>query len=154
MRSALLSGGDAERYRSRAVFNEWPWRQVACGDVVAVPAGSIDAIGAGLVIAEIQQRSDTTFRLFDYARSRALHIEQAVAIAEAGLAPTGPPPGHSDQDGRFSSPSPTSSLKRPMHFRLKVDGPGEARDLVAPLNRPCPHRTAQCVPGRGCPPQG
>jgi mannose-6-phosphate isomerase len=68
------------------------WRQVACGNVVDVPAGSIHAIGAGLVIAEIQQRSDTTFRLFDYGRSRTLHVEQAVAVADAGLAPADPLP--------------------------------------------------------------
>ena len=44
------------------------------------------------MIVEIQQRSDTTFRLFDYGRSRPLHVEQAVAVADAGLAPAGPLP--------------------------------------------------------------
>ena len=39
------------------------WQTVAAGDTVFVPAGTIHAIGAGLVIAEIQQRSDATFRL-------------------------------------------------------------------------------------------
>jgi mannose-6-phosphate isomerase len=83
LRDAIADGSIAKRIA---------WRQVACGDVVDVPSGSIHAIGAGLVIAEIQQRSDTTFRLFDYGRSRALHIEQAVAVADAGLAPAGPLP--------------------------------------------------------------
>jgi mannose-6-phosphate isomerase len=83
LREAIADGSIAKRVA---------WRQVASGDVVDVPAGSIHAIGAGLVIAEIQQRSDTTFRLFDYGRSRALHIEQAVAVADAGLAPAGPFP--------------------------------------------------------------
>jgi mannose-6-phosphate isomerase len=64
------------------------WRTVAPDDIVAVPAGTIHAIGAGLVIAEIQQRSDTTFRLFDYGRQRDLHAEQAIAAADAG--PFGP----------------------------------------------------------------
>jgi mannose-6-phosphate isomerase len=58
------------------------WRSVVAGDTVFVPAGTIHAIGAGLVVAEIQQRSDTTFRLFDYGRGRELHIDQAVAAAE------------------------------------------------------------------------
>lgn len=62
------------------------WQSVSAGDVVSVPAGTIHAIGAGLVIAEIQQRSDTTFRLFDYGRSRALHVDQAVAVAHTGPA--------------------------------------------------------------------
>ena len=51
-----------------------------------VPAGTIHAIGAGLVIVEIQQRSDATFRLFDHGRGRELHIEDAIAVADAGPA--------------------------------------------------------------------
>jgi mannose-6-phosphate isomerase len=62
------------------------WRTVSPDDVIFVPAGTIHAIGAGLVIAEIQQRSDATFRLFDYGRQRDLHIESAVAVANAGPA--------------------------------------------------------------------
>jgi mannose-6-phosphate isomerase len=53
------------------------------GDVVFVPAGTIHALGAGLVVAEIQQSSDVTFRLFDYGRQRELHVENAVAVAHA-----------------------------------------------------------------------
>ena len=83
LRAAVADGSIAERVA---------WRHVSRGDVVDVPAGSIHAIGAGLVIAEIQQRSDTTYRLFDYGRSRALHVEQAVAVADAGPPPAGPVP--------------------------------------------------------------
>jgi mannose-6-phosphate isomerase len=60
------------------------WRPVSARDVISVPAGTIHAIGAGLVIAEIQQRSDTTFRLSDRGRGRELHIENAIAVANAG----------------------------------------------------------------------
>jgi mannose-6-phosphate isomerase len=66
-----------------SVANLIAWRAVSAGDVVFVPAGTIHAIGAGLVIAEIQQRSDATFRLFDFGRQRELHIESAVAVANA-----------------------------------------------------------------------
>jgi mannose-6-phosphate isomerase len=59
------------------------WRAVKTGDIVSVPAGTIHAIGPGLVIAEIQQRSDATFRLYDHGRRRELHIENAVAAASA-----------------------------------------------------------------------
>ena len=62
------------------------WRSVSPGEVIFVPAGTIHAIGAGLVIAEIQQRSDATFRLFDHGRQRELHIDSAVAVANAGPA--------------------------------------------------------------------
>ena len=54
------------------------WHAVSASDVIFVPAGTIHAIGAGLVIAELQQRSDTTFRLFDHGRQRELHIENAI----------------------------------------------------------------------------
>jgi mannose-6-phosphate isomerase len=62
------------------------WRRVLPGDVIFVPAGTIHAIGAGLVIAEIQQRSDATLRLFDFGRKRDLHVESALAVADAAPA--------------------------------------------------------------------
>jgi mannose-6-phosphate isomerase len=62
------------------------WRSVAKGDIIFVPAGTIHAIGAGIVLAEIQQHSDATFRLFDYGRQRQLHEDSAVAVSDAGPA--------------------------------------------------------------------
>jgi mannose-6-phosphate isomerase len=64
------------------------WRPARRGDVIFVPAGTIHAIGAGIMLAEIQQRSDATFRLFDYGRQRELHEESAVAVSDAGPAQT------------------------------------------------------------------
>jgi mannose-6-phosphate isomerase len=68
------------------------WRPVAKGDVIYIPAGTIHAIGAGIVLAEIQQRSDTTFRLFDFGRQRELHEDDGVAVAHPWplLAPCNP----------------------------------------------------------------
>ena len=68
------------------------WQTARVGDAVFVAAGTIHAIGAGLVIAEIQQRSDTTFRLFDHGRGRELHIENAIAVSDSGPAGLGVPP--------------------------------------------------------------
>jgi mannose-6-phosphate isomerase len=54
------------------------------GDVIALPPGMIHAIGAGIVLAEIQQNSDITFRVYDYNRlgldgkPRKLHVEEAL----------------------------------------------------------------------------
>jgi mannose-6-phosphate isomerase len=62
------------------------WHRVLKDDVIFVPAGTIHAIGPGLVVAEIQQRSDATFRLFDHGRKRELHVDNAVAAANAGPA--------------------------------------------------------------------
>jgi mannose-6-phosphate isomerase len=64
------------------------WRPVAKGDIIFVPAGTIHAIGAGIVLAEIQQHSDATFRLYDYGRQRELHEDNAVAASDAGPAQT------------------------------------------------------------------
>lgn len=60
------------------------WRGVCAGDTIFVPTGTIHAIGAGVVVAEIQQRSDVTFRLFDHGRDRELHVEDAIAVADSG----------------------------------------------------------------------
>jgi mannose-6-phosphate isomerase len=70
------------------------WRTVSKGDMLFVPAGTIHAIGAGIVLAEIQQRSDTTFRLFDYGRPRQLHEDSAVAVSDAGPARIQSAPRH------------------------------------------------------------
>jgi mannose-6-phosphate isomerase len=57
---------------------------VRAGDTVFLPSGRVHAIGAGLVIFEIQQNSDTTYRVFDWNRvgldgkPRALHIQQSL----------------------------------------------------------------------------
>jgi mannose-6-phosphate isomerase len=59
------------------------WRPVAKGDVIFIPAGTIHALGAGIVLVEIQQNSDATFRLFDYGRKRELHEDNGVAVANA-----------------------------------------------------------------------
>lgn len=61
---------------------------VAAGDVVVIPAGTVHAITAGLVIAEIQQASDTTYRLHDWGRvgldgkARELHLAQAASCLD------------------------------------------------------------------------
>lgn len=58
------------------------------GDVVMVKAGTIHAIGAGVIICEIQQNSNSTYRMYDYDRRdkygnlRELHIEKALAVAD------------------------------------------------------------------------
>ncbi|MEX0713023.1 MAG: type I phosphomannose isomerase catalytic subunit [Pirellulales bacterium] len=66
------------------------------GDCVFLPAGLVHAIGAGLVIAEIQQASDTTYRLFDWnrvgadGRPRPLHVEKALEAIDFEHGPAVP----------------------------------------------------------------
>ena len=58
------------------------------GDVFFIPAGTIHAIGAGVMIYEIQQNSTLTYRLYDYMRRdkngnlRELHVERAMKVSE------------------------------------------------------------------------
>lgn len=77
------------------------------GDCVFIPAGTVHALGAGLVIAEIQQASDTTFRLFDWNRvgadgqPRPLHIEQSLNVTDYQRGPVAPQtPRPLEQPGR------------------------------------------------------
>jgi mannose-6-phosphate isomerase len=57
------------------------WHPVRPGDFFRIAAGTVHAIGAGVSLIEVQQNSDTTYRLYDYGRPRELHLEQAVAVA-------------------------------------------------------------------------
>ena len=71
------------------VLNKVP---VHKGDVFFIEAGTIHAIGKGLIIAEIQQNSNVTYRVYDYGRvgkdgkKRELHIEKAVAVTNCAPA--------------------------------------------------------------------
>jgi mannose-6-phosphate isomerase len=66
------------------------------GDCVFVPAGTVHALGAGLLVAEIQQSSDTTFRLFDWNRvgpdghPRPLHVDQSLRTIDFDTGPISP----------------------------------------------------------------
>jgi mannose-6-phosphate isomerase len=69
--------------RNGSIVELMDWRPVAPGDVIFIPPGTIHAIGAGIVLAEIQQHSDATFRLFDYGSARELHEDNGLAVAHA-----------------------------------------------------------------------
>ncbi|MBN1282375.1 MAG: hypothetical protein JXA24_01205 [Proteobacteria bacterium] len=75
--AALNSGDDVTRF-----LNFVP---VCAGDVFFIPAGTIHAIGAGVLLVEPQETSETTYRVFDYGRvddmgrPRQLHVDQAMA---------------------------------------------------------------------------
>lgn len=63
------------------------------GDCIFIPSGTVHALGAGLLVAEIQQASDCTFRLFDWNRvdasgaARPLHIEQSLDVIDFDRGP-------------------------------------------------------------------
>ena len=74
-----------EELRAGSVASCFHRIPVQAGDVMFLPSGRVHAIGAGLVIFEIQQNSDTTFRVFDWNRlgldgqPRALHVRESLA---------------------------------------------------------------------------
>ena len=76
---ASTRGGEIE-----ALLN---WIEVKPGETYFTPAHTVHAIGAGIVLCEIQQNSDVTYRLWDYGRPRPIHVEQAAPIADLGVHP-------------------------------------------------------------------
>ena len=82
------------------------WRPVSRGDVIYNRAGTIHAAGDGLVLLEVQQSIDLTYRLYDYGRPRELHIEDGLSVARGE-------PHRPDKDTRISQGE----------GRILVDGP-------------------------------
>lgn len=66
--------------------------EVAPGDAVLIPSGTVHALGAGSVVFEVQTASDTTFRIYDWSRetgvpSRPLQVDEALAACDLDLMP-------------------------------------------------------------------
>lgn len=65
--------------------------RVSTGDVIFVPAGTVHAIGSGVLLYELQEYSDITYRMYDYGRPtaagtpRELHIERSLAVSHYGV---------------------------------------------------------------------
>ncbi|WP_172449882.1 class I mannose-6-phosphate isomerase [Porphyrobacter sp. HT-58-2] len=98
------------------------WHPARPGDLFYLPAGTVHAIGPGLALVEVQQTSDTTFRLYDYGRPRELHLERALAVAEG--VPYAACHRRSIADGPVLVDGP--------HFRLdRIEGAPDAATLAA-----------------------
>ncbi|MCC6458546.1 MAG: class I mannose-6-phosphate isomerase [Caldilineaceae bacterium] len=72
-----IEAGETERWLHRMPVQK--------DDVIFVPTGTIHALGPGILVAEIQQNSDTTYRIYDWGRPRPLHIQQALDVLDFGL---------------------------------------------------------------------
>lgn len=100
--------------------------EVKAGDCLYIPGGTIHAIGEGVVIFEIQQNSDTTYRIFDWNRPdldgkpRVLHPEESMKALNFGLPPC--LPRRLDNGDLFEVP----------YFKLKLSNlkPSEPSTLV------------------------
>jgi mannose-6-phosphate isomerase len=78
------TGEIAAAARDGSIEDLLTWHEVQAGDIFYLPAGTVHAIGSGLSLVEVQQNSDTTFRLYDYGRPRDLHLDRALAVADFG----------------------------------------------------------------------
>ena len=119
---------------------------VVAGSVVLVPARTVHAIGGGILLAEIQQPSDCTYRFHDHGSERPIQPREALAAVDLEQQP------HVWQPG-----SPPATL-RGRHLQLEILGPGahrrdrpQAPTLVIPargqLDLHAPDEHQQLVPG-------
>lgn len=113
-RAALADGSVMEHLRRVPI---------RAGDALMVPAGTIHAITAGTLLFEVQQRSETTYRVYDYDRvdadgkKRPLHVDDALRVMDFRAG--GPLPVHPPED------EAVAELARCPHFlfeRLRVSG--------------------------------
>jgi len=99
--AGLVSGVSRERFQAAlgaGTTDELLHRfEPQVGDCLFLPAGIVHAIGGGLMVFEVQQTSDVTFRLHDWgrvdpktSRPRELHVEHALACTDFGSGPRRP----------------------------------------------------------------
>jgi mannose-6-phosphate isomerase len=74
----------AASIRSGTIIEHVQYAAVSAGDTIFMPAGTLHALGPGLLIYEVQQTSDLTYRVYDWGRpqteNRPLHIEKSIAV--------------------------------------------------------------------------
>ena len=94
LKKAITPDEYEARVRNHTITEVLARHEIAPGDVFFLPAGRIHAIGAGAFVAEIQQTSDLTYRIYDYGRlgfdgkPRELHIEQAKEVIDYKVYPS------------------------------------------------------------------
>lgn len=62
--------------------------QPEVGDTIHIPPGTVHAIGPDVVVFEVQQNSDLTYRLYDWERGRRVHVEKALSVLRAEPTPS------------------------------------------------------------------
>jgi mannose-6-phosphate isomerase len=122
VRPGITREAMAQAIRDNALESLLVYADVRAGDVLYLAAGTIHALGPSLLIYEIQQSSDTTYRLYDWGRMgldgkpRQLHIEKGVQVSNLTSLPQISHPGSDD--------APVSTLVQGNYFstmRYRLD---------------------------------
>jgi mannose-6-phosphate isomerase len=88
VRPAVTPEEFAVHIRTNEVVDDLISVPVQTGDCHYLPSGTCHALGAGIIVAEIQTPSDTTFRVYDWGRTgRELHVDEALECIRFGVAP-------------------------------------------------------------------
>jgi len=116
----------ADATAGHALLNCLEKIEVQPGDVILVPARTPHAIGGGILLAEIQQPADCTFRFFDYGSGRPIHVDEALAATDIHARPV--------RFGPRVTPGEDGQL-RGEHLRLDVLTAGSHRLDAAPHER-------------------
>lgn len=104
------------------------------GDCHYLPSGTCHALGGGIVVAEVQTPSDTTFRVFDWGRTdRQLHVEQAMRCIRFGPPNVAANEKRSHIAGMFTT---VSSLVTCEHFRIEKVRMTEGYEQEIPYDQP------------------
>lgn len=91
VRAGLTRDALAQRIRSGQIAEDLVSFPARAGDFHHLPSGTLHALGAGVLVAEVQTPSDTTFRVFDWGRTgRTLHIEEALECIDLETRPAPP----------------------------------------------------------------
>lgn len=88
------------------------WKPVKAGDFFYSASGTVHAIGAGITLIEVQQNSETTYRLYDYGRPRELHLDEGIAVADPVPFVPYPMPGKVSDDRTVLVEGPKFVLER------------------------------------------
>lgn len=111
------------------LLNAVPVRE---GDAIFIPAGTVHAVGEGLVIAELQQNSDATYRVYDYNRlgadgkPRELHIEKAIDVSDLSGAR---PPAREEKTEDIGGGNTRRTLARCPYFTAELITVRQAADF-------------------------
>lgn len=128
----LKAPSSAEALRNAAldgsIVDLIDWRPARAGDFIYNAAGTIHAIGAGLMVVEVQQNVDCTYRLYDYGRERQLHLDAGLAVARTE-------PHDDPRDCRIRDDASQRLVSGPHFHLIRSVGPIDPGTLPADQGR-------------------